>query len=334
MADVSVLLPFRDAASTLEEALDSILAQRGVRLEVVAVDDGSRDESSALAAKLAARHAALRVVRTDGIGIARALQLALGHARAERIARMDADDVAHGERLARQLDALARAPAIAVLGTQVACFPEAEVGAGLARYVAWQNGLIAAEEHARQLFVESPLCHPSIVVRRAALEAVGGYRDGDFPEDYDLFLRLDAAGYALAKLPEVLLRWRHHATRATMTDARYGRDRFLAAKAPHLARRVRALGRPVDVWGAGATGKRIARALEPYGVRAERFIDIDPDKIGRTARGAPIIASSAVTPPRGRTVIVAVAARGARDLVRGQLDALGYREGHDYLCAT
>jgi glycosyltransferase involved in cell wall biosynthesis len=331
---ISVLLPFRDAASTLEEALDSILAQRSVQLEVIAIDDGSRDQSSAIAARIAARHAALRIVRTDGIGIARALQLATKHARSQLIARMDADDIAHEERLAKQHDALAREPEIAVLGTQVSCFPEAEIGQGLARYVAWQNELRTPEDHARQMFVESPLCHPSIVVRRAALESVGGYRDGDFPEDYDLFLRLDAAGYALAKLPEVLLRWRHHAQRATVVDARYDRARFLATKAPHLARRLLALGRPIDFWGAGTNGKRIARAIEPYGVRIERFIDIDPDKIGRTARGAPVISSADVTPPSGRTVVVAVAARGARDLVRSQLNALGYREGADYLCAT
>lgn len=334
MPEVSVLLPFRDAASTLEEALDSILAQRGVRLELIAVDDGSRDEGSALAQRMAARHGELRIVRTEGLGIPRALQLARQHARSELLARMDADDLAHEDRLRRQLDALAEAPELAVLGTQVSCFPEPELGEGLRRYVAWQNELRTPEEHARQLFVESPLCHPSIVIRGAALDSVGGYRHGDFPEDYDLFLRLDAAGYALAKLPEVLLRWRHHPARATITDARYDRARFLATKAPHLARRVLALGKPIDCWGAGTTGKRIARALEPYGVRAERFIDIDPDKIGRTARGAPIISSADVPAPGARTIIVAVAARGARDLIRTQLDALGYREGTDYVCAT
>jgi glycosyltransferase involved in cell wall biosynthesis len=332
--DVSVLLPFRDAEGTLEEALDSVLGQRAVDLELIAVDDGSRDASSAIAARLAARHTALRIVRTEGLGIARALQLATQHAHSELIARMDGDDIALEDRLARQLDVLAAEPELAVLGTQVTCFPEAEIGEGLARYVAWQNELTSAEEHARQLFIESPLCHPSIVLRRAALDAVGGYRDGDFPEDYDLFLRLDAAGYALAKLPEVLLRWRHHQTRATVTDTRYDRARFLATKAPHLARRLLELGRPIDVWGAGTTGKRIVRALEPYGVRVQRFIDIDPDKIGRTARGAPIISSKDVGPPSDRTVVVAVAARGARDLVRDQLDALGYREGSDYLCAS
>jgi glycosyltransferase involved in cell wall biosynthesis len=332
--DVSVVLPFRDAAPTLEAALDSILAQRGVALELIAVDDGSRDEGTAIAQRYAARHAALRVIRTEGLGIARALQLGVEQARTPLIARMDGDDLAHEDRLAEQLEALAQQPAVAALGTQVSCFPASEVGEGLQRYVSWQNALLSPEDHARQLFVESPLCHPSIVVRREALDAIGGYRHGDFPEDYDLFLRLDAHGYALAKLPAVLLQWRHHPTRATLTDARYTRERFLAAKAPHLARRLLALARPIDVWGAGTTGKRIVRALEPYGVRAERFIDIDPDKIGRNARGAPIISSDEVRPPHGRTMLVAVAARGARDLVRAQLDALGYVEGSDYLCAT
>ena len=89
---VSVLLPFRDAASTLEEALDSILAQRGISLEVVAIDDGSRDASSAIAQRMAACHRALRIIRTEGLGIAPALQLASQHAESELIARITAKD--------------------------------------------------------------------------------------------------------------------------------------------------------------------------------------------------------------------------------------------------
>jgi hypothetical protein len=200
--------------------------------------------------------------------------------------------------------------------------------------VSWQNALITPDDHRRQIFVESPLCHPSVMLRAEALARVGGFRDGPFPEDYDLWLRLDAAGFGLAKLPRVLLRWRHRPGRATLRDPRYARERFVELKAPHLARRLASKTRPIDVWGAGPTGKRLARALERCGVRAERFVDIDPRKIGGRARGAPVVAPDRLHEPGRHWVVVALGARGARDLARAALDLAGHREGEDYLCAS
>jgi hypothetical protein len=71
------------------------------------------------------------------------------------------------------------------------------------------------------LFVESPLVHPSVMARAAALRALGGYRVFDGPEDYDLWLRAHAAGLRFAKLSEVLLDWRDSPRRLTRRDPRY-----------------------------------------------------------------------------------------------------------------
>jgi glycosyltransferase involved in cell wall biosynthesis len=332
--EISVLLPCRDAQDTIGEALQSILAERDLAIEVIVVDDGSRDGSRQRIETLAARDPRVRVLHTPALGIPRALQAATAAARAPLLARMDADDVSLPGRLSAQRAALLADPTLAAVGTRVEAFPEHAVAEGLRRYVSWQNGLIDAADHRRQLFVESPLCHPAVMLRADVLAQVGGYRDGPFPEDYDLWLRLDAAGFGLAKLPFLGLRWRHRPDRATLRDPRYARERFLALKAPHLARRIRARSRPVDVWGAGVTGKRLVRALEPHGVRAARFIDIDPRKIGGTARGAPVVAPGQLHAPGMHWVVVALGARGARDLARGALAALGQREGEDYLCAS
>jgi hypothetical protein len=243
---------------------------------------------------------------------------------------MDADDVAHPERIARQRAHMLSEPGVAALGTRVRAFADhGEPGEGLARYVAWQNALITPQEHARERFVESPLCHPSVMLRRSALVCAGAYRELDGPEDYELFLRLVEHGFALAKLPELLLSWRHRAGRATFGDARYGLDKFRAIKAPYLAA---ALGRASSgrcvLWGAGPTGRRLARALRAQGVQVERFIDIDPRKVGRSAQGAPICAPDALDATRD-VLVVAVGARGARALIRPELAARGFREGEN-----
>jgi len=314
---IGVLLPFRDAAATLEEAVRSLLTED---VEIVAIDDGSRDGG---AARLP-RDPRVRWVRTEGVGIARALAIGLEHTSAPLIARMDGDDISLPGRFAAQLAALR--DDVSLVATRVEAFPE--VGEGLRRYVAWMNEALTPEDHAREIFVESPICHPSVLMRRDALEAVGGYRDVDGPEDYDLWLRLHSHGHRFVKVPEVFLKWRHHAQRATIVDPRYALERFTATKAPHLARWLN--GRRFAIWGAGPTGKRLARALEPHGARPDRFIDIDPTK--REARGVPVVSPDTIT--RDDVILAAVGARGARDEIRADLRRRGLIECENFVCAS
>ena len=85
-------------------------------------------------------------------------------------------------RLAQQRQFLEQHPDVALLGTRVEAFAEGgSVGEGLERYVTWQNALLTPEDHRRELFVESPLCHPSIMVRRGVLQEAGGYRQLPLP---------------------------------------------------------------------------------------------------------------------------------------------------------
>ncbi|MFW6050904.1 MAG: glycosyltransferase [Myxococcota bacterium] len=330
---VSVLLPYRDAVGTLGVALESVLAEREVPLELVAVDDGSTDGGAALVEAWARKDARVVPVRGAGRGIAEALALAARAARAPLLARMDADDRTLPGRFAAQVAHLRRNPSLGVVGTRVEPFPAGAAGDGLRRYIAWQNDLVDPDDHDRDLFVESPLCHPSVLMRRDAYASVGGYRDGPFPEDYDLWLRLHAGGWRMAKVPRVLLQWRHANGRLTFRDPRYAPSRFRELKAEHLAQRVQAWEAPVTVWGAGPTGKRLARALEHRGILLRRFVDIDPRKIGGRARCRPVVSPDALRPERDR-VVVAVGARGARALIRRDLMGRGFAELQHFICAA
>jgi GT2 family glycosyltransferase len=317
--EVSVILPYRDAAPTLEQAITSVLAETAVELELVAVDDGSSDDGASYVEALAARDARVRSFRSEPRGIVSALNIGLEAARAPLLARMDADDVSLPGRISREVAMLRADVSLGAVGCLVEAFPAELVEEGLTRYVAWQNAILTPEDHARELFVESPLCHPSVTMRGDAVLAVGGYRHGPFPEDYDLWLRLTAAGYGLAKEPSLGLRWRHSSARLTFRDPRCSPEAFRRCKAPFLAVRIRDAGRALVIWGAGKEGRRLARELEPHDVRPDRFIDIDPRKIGRTARDF---------------VVAAVASRGARDLIRRALADKEFVEGRDFVCAA
>jgi len=245
---------------------------------------------------------------------------------------MDADDVSLPGRLIAQLEALEADPSLGAVGGLVEAFGEG-VGEGLTRYVAWQNGLLKPAEHLRDRFVEATLCHPSTTLRAAALDVVGGWRDGDFAEDWDLWLRLHAAGFALAKIERRVLRWRHRAGRATFSDPRYGEAAHRMLRAAHLAPVLRTLSkRRLTMWGAGPIARRLARALEAHGVRFARFVEIDPRRVGGRCRGAPIVDPGALS--GDDFVVVAVGARGARDEIRAHLRARGSREPEDFLCAA
>lgn len=330
---VSVLLPYRNNAATLEEAIRSVLGERDVALEVIAIDDGSTDGGPAIVAELAREDARVVPCAAGGGGIVRALGVGLSRARGAFVARMDGDDVSLPGRFAAQVALLESDVSLGAVATRVEGFPESALGEGLRLYIAWQNSLVTAADHARELFVEAPVCHPSVMMRRSALDAAGGFVDVRWAEDYDLWLRLDALGFGLAKVPRVLFRWRHREGRLTFSDGRYALPLFDEAKARYLAPKLLARGRPVTVWGAGKTGKRMARALERHGVRAAGFVDIDPRKIGGVARGAPIVAPEALV--RGETTVVcAVGARGARGLIRAHLAERGFVEGDDFLFAA
>jgi hypothetical protein len=226
-------------------------------------------------------------------------------------------------------------PDVAIGGCAVRTFRvEGEVGQGYGRYDAWLNALCAHEHIAREIFVESPLAHPTVMFRRDVACALGGYREVDWPEDYDLWLRAFVAGVRFAKLADVLVHWRDHDTRTSRIDKRYSRHAFLRCKAHYLARGPLLRHRDVIIWGGGPIGKALGRYLRQNGITPVAFVDIDPRKIGRQRGDAPTISPQQLAPYRGMAMIAAVGSLGARDLIRQHAGQLGWREGVDLFCAA
>ena len=331
---VSVLMPCYNAAATLDEAMASLVEQTWGDMEVVAVDDGSQDGTAERLRAWSNLDARVRSIRLPHRGLVSALNAGLEVCRAALVARMDADDRSEPERLARQVAFLKQAPEIAAVGCLVQGFPPENVREGFRVYMDWLNSLVTPEDIARAIWIESPLAHPSVVMRKEVLERLGGYQERGWPEDYDLWLRMHLSGARLAKVPQVLLHWREYPERLTRTDRRYAVESFLRAKAHYLPAGP-LLGRgTVILWGAGQMGRRLSKHLVRAGAPLTAFIDIDPSKIGRQRRGLPIHAADDL-PALWRAadrpvVLVAVGARGARALIREQLTTFGLREGEDW----
>lgn len=330
---LSVLLPCRDAARHLDECIASFEGQTLTDYEVLAVDDGSSDATPGILDRWAERDPRVRVLTGTGSGIVDALSLAAGRARAEWLARMDADDVMHPERLELQCRFLATRPDVAACGTGVRYFPRDRVGSGYERYERWLNSLHEVGEVERDLFVECPLAHPTMMVRAAAYRQAGGYRDHGWPEDYDLVFRLHRSGFGLANLPAVLLSWRIASDRLSMRGGSYSPEAFRRCKVHHLLRGYLPPGRALVIWGAGRVGKPLARELLRHQLQPAAFVDLDPRKIGQEVHGAVVRFPSFLRElADGRPfVLIAVGSPGAREDIRDSLDEMGYEESRDYL---
>ncbi len=327
-------MPCRDAAEHLSQAIRSLTLQTYREFEVVALNDGSWDGTGGVLERWAAKDDRVRVAHLERVGLARTLKVGADLCRGEFLARADADDVAHPRRFAEQIEFLAKHPELAAVGTHVRYFPHEQVGWGARRYQGWLNGLSRPESIARDMFVECPIAHPTLMVRRAAFDDVGGYRVNGWPEDYDLILRLHLAGARLANVPRVLHFWREGNDRVSRTDPRYSPDAFRRCKIHYLRQSCLNGRETVNIWGAGRAGKAFARALIDEGVAVRGFFDIDPRKIGQQIHGAPVWDAADLARHRDTYLLVAVGAAGARAMIREQLDEAGLEEPQHYRCAA
>ena len=315
-------------------ALESIARQRGIDWECVVVDDGSSDGTGGVLDEFARRDPRFVVLHRPHQGIVGALNAGLERCRAPYVARMDADDVSHPERLSAQVEFLEGHPEIDVASCLLRKFPRAALRVGMLRYEAWLNSLVGSDEMARDMFVESPLAHPTACIRRDTLERVGAYHDVAWAEDYDLWLRIHTAGGRFAKVPRMLFFWSDLPDRLSRVSGRYDLSNFRRCKVCYLRQGPLHGHERVVVWGAGRTGKRFALALLEQGVRVEAFVELDPGKIGQNIHGAIAILPQELPRLRGMPVLVAVGKEGARELIRSDLAALEFVEGRDYWCVA
>ncbi len=342
MAVISVILPVHNACDTLRTAVESLgadvlhAAEPG-SIEVIAVDDGSTDGSGEALAAMARTAPWLRVLRIPHSGIVAALNTGIAAARGACVARMDADDASLPGRLLRQREYLDAHPDIGLVGGRVEFGGDRRSAHGYALHVDWLNTLDTPEDIALARFIESPFAHPSVMFRRSLVQRYGGYRDGAFPEDYELWLRWMDAGVRMARVDAPVLRWNDPPDRLSRTDPRYSVDAFYTIKARYLARwlaRENPFHPEVYLWGAGRITRQRVRRLQAEGVRVRAWVDIDPAKIGQHIEGAPVLSPDQLPAPGSCFVLTYVGNRDARTEIASWLDARGYRLGRDYLHAA
>jgi len=334
MVKVSVLMPCYNVEKTVAVTLESLQQQTHDSFEIVAVDDGSNDETLKILQAYAANDERINVVARPHEGIIPAMNAGLETCQGEYIARMDADDIALADRLSQQARYLDSHKEIDLVSCLVRGFPEDTLQEGFRIYIEWLNSLITDADIRREIFIESPLSHPSVMYRKQTVMAIGGYQERGWAEDYDLWLRMYLSGSQFAKIPDVLVKWREHPQRLTRTDSRYSLENFIRAKAFYLMQGPLKNRDAVIIWGAGMNGRRLSKHLLRLSCPLTAFLDVDDEKIGKTRHGIPVRAIDSLTDLwqsyKNPVLLSAVGSRGKRDLIRDYLTEAGLVETQDW----
>lgn len=210
---VSVIMPVRNGARWLRESIESVIAQTFRHFELLAIDDGSTDETPQILAELAARDDRVVVMRQESLGLVAALNRGLAEAQSALIARLDADDRAAPQRFERQVRHLQNHPEIGLLGSW------AQKIDGHAKSIGQLRPETRPEALAGILMRTNPFVHSSVMFRTAIVRRLRGYRVAfQAAEDYDLWLRIVEVA-KVANLPEHLVQYRLHDANVTQSEA-------------------------------------------------------------------------------------------------------------------
>ena len=326
---ISVIMPVKNAAATIKAAVNSILNQTFQHFELIIVNDGSTDHTGQLLNDYTDQR--ITVIHQDHSGIARSLNKAIKHTQCPLIARMDADDVAAPDRLARQYRYLREHPEIGVVSSLVKFGGDQVKQKGYFLYCEWINSLLSPREIYLNRFVDSPIAHPSIMLRKEIIDKYGHYNESELPEDYELWLRLMHEGVKFSKIDRELLTWTDSTDRLSRVHINYGKNAFYKIKNKYMIywinRRFPGKLPKIWIWGWGKSVFQKSAALVAH-LPISGYIDV-------SARGGQslkknVIHYSDIPSPENTLILSYVGDRLGKSRIYQYLTMKGYSAGKDF----
>ncbi len=330
---ISVILPFFNAERTLVRSMESISSQSYENFECILINNNSRDKSSKLAEEYCKLDSRFKLLHEQNQGVVFASNKGSKAAEGDFICRMDADDELVSDSLLNRSAYMESHPDTDVSCGLVEYVPHHDNTKGFQRYVDWSNSILSYEDILLNRFAESPVVNPTAMWRKHIGLRHGMYRYGDFPEDYELWLRWLDQGVKIHKLNETVLRWYDSDERLTRTSAFYSDKAFFKVKAVYLAKWLKkniSFYPEVWVWGASRRSRRWSRYLKDEGVRIRAYIDIH--KKNRKV-SEEIVFYKDIPSPDHIFILVYNRHHDQKREIAGFLERRGFVEGVNYLFA-
>ncbi len=330
---VTVILPFFNSGEELDMAIQSIVDQTYTNWTLILVSNNGDETGLDIANRWRADDERIVQIEETQQGISFALNTGLRHTNSEYIARMDADDLSHPERLAQQVAFLDNNPDIDVVSTQTTFDTQISGSTGYSLFVDWQNSIITPDEHALSRFIESPLAHPTVMFRKSLTDKYGFYDTGRVPEDYELWLRWLDEDVKFHKLPSQLLTWTDHPSRLSRNHDNYCKEAFFTIKCHYLAKWIKhnvPSNKKIIVCGSSRTGRKRADLLKELGVNVFGFTDVKK----RPNRQVNFVPYQQITDPEPWFLINFIGRRGVGEAIRQHFAKLGFKEGKDLILAA
>ena len=274
---ISIILPFFNAEKILERALKSISKQSFENFECILINNNATDKSLEIARDFCRKDLRFSIIHEEKQGVVHAHNKGLSLAKGKYIARMDADDWCSPGRLMKQYSFLEKHTTYDVVAGTAEYIAHKQDTEGFRRYVNWSNQILSFNDILLNQFVESPIINPTVMWRKETSDVHGSYIQGDFPEDYELWLRWLEKGMKFHKIDLPLIKWYDSENRLTRIDETYSDKAFFNIKTHYLAKWLKnhnPFHPLIYVWGASKISRKRAEILENYGIRIKGYIDI------------------------------------------------------------
>ena len=323
-------MPVHNTAKYLPDCIDSIIAQTNSNWELIAVNNGSTDNTLSILEAYAKGDSRIKVIHLEHANLLQALRSGYTNSSGEMIHRMDSDDKMPFDKLESMSNAL-KAHGIGSVITGGTCYfnDEGTVGDGFRRYDNWLCEVARANSHKLEIYKECVIPSNCWLVHREDFEKAEGFNPDIFPEDYDLCFRFYANNLKIIGIDQVLHLWRDRPDRISRNWEVYKDNRFFNLKVHYFNKLERDINRPLVIWGAGKNGKDLIKLLQTTNENLHWVCDNDR-KIGKDIYGIRIESFKSISAMYNPQIIIPVASPEGQVEIEKYLKSLSKKKGQDY----
>lgn len=259
---VSIIIPYKNPLPYFEDCLKSIVNQSHKKLQIILVNDHSTDDSEKLAFKYSIEDSRIKLVNNVGKGIVDALNTGSEIAKGKYITRMDADDIMSENKIEILRSLLEKKKTKHIAVGNVKYFASKKpMGNGYLKYANWLNELTSNKKNFKEIYKECTIPSCSWMMHRSDFENIKGFKNLNYPEDYDFLFRVYYNQIKLTTTKEIIHLWRDHPKRTSRNSKDYLFENFIPLKIKYLIENELKSKDELVLWGSGKKGKLVAKKL-------------------------------------------------------------------------